>query len=86
MRPLGEECFADNCLRALENKEKIHTGALESRPAGGKGMDSGREASLPLTRYQVQKVKALVEVRVLLTVLPIPAPSHFSPEGGTVTI
>lgn len=41
---------------------------------------------LPLTRYQVQKVKALVEVRVLVTVLPIPAPPHFSPEGSTVTI
>jgi len=56
VQPLGEECFQENYLRALGNKEKIHTCALESRLAGGAGMeDSGREMRRPLSHSMIYR-------------------------------
>lgn len=70
--PLGK-CFKDNSLRAVGNKEKSHTCALDSRPTGIGMEDSGREVRPPShTPHDIQKKKKALWERLALPLTSFP--------------
>lgn len=70
--PLGK-CFKDNSLRAVGNKEKSHTCALDSRPTGIGTEDSGREVRPPShTPHDIQKKKKALWERLALPLTSFP--------------